>query len=252
MTQQEALFKYILRLGDNALIHSHRLSEWCSNAPFLEEDLALTNLALDMIGRAQALLQYAGSVEGKGRTEDTLAYRRSERQYYNNLLVELPNTDFAYTIARLLFVSAFEKEYYTALQNSADSTLAAIAAKTLKEIKYHFAHAHDWVVRLGMGTEESKQRVQNAVNDWWMYTSELFEMDETDEQLVKEGIVPDLKALYPAWLQAVTDTLKAASLDVPVSGYMQTGSRKGIHTEHLGHLLSEMQYLQRAYPDAEW
>lgn len=252
MTQQEALFKYLLRLGDNALVLSHRLSEWCSNAPFLEEDLALTNFALDMIGRAQAFLKYAGEVEGKGKTEDTLAYRRSERQYYNNLLAELPNTDFAYTMARQLFISAFEKYFFTVLRHSKDATIAAISEKTLKEVKYHLAHAEDWVIRLGNGTEESHRRLQRALNDLWMYTGELFEMDDVDAKLIKSGIAVDLQSLKPMWQDHVWEVLKAAAMDIPADDFMQTGSRKGIHTEHLGHLLSEMQYLQRAYPEAQW
>lgn len=252
MTQQEALFRYLLRWGDNALILSQRLSEWCSRAPFIEEDLALTNFALDMIGRAQALLKYAGDVEGKGKTEDMLAYRRNERQYYNNLLVEQPNGDFAVTIVRQLLLSAFERELFMALQKSSDATLAAVAAKTLKEVRYHLEHAANWIVRLGNGTDESASRVQKAVNDLWMFTGEMFEMDEVDELLMKDGIAVDLRALQKPWHGYVRDVLQAANLQLPADGFMQTGSRKGVHTEHLGHLLCEMQYLQRAYPDATW
>lgn len=252
MTQQEALFRYLLRWGDNALILSQRLSEWCSRAPFIEEDLALTNFALDMIGRAQALLKYAGDVEGKGKTEDMLAYRRNERQYYNNLLVEQPNGDFAVTIVRQLLLSAFERELFMALQKSSDATLAAVAAKTLKEVRYHLEHAANWIVRLGNGTDESASRVQKAVNDLWMFTGEMFEMDEVDELLMKDGIAVDLRALQEPWHGYVRDVLQAANLQLPADGFMQTGSRKGVHTEHLGHLLCEMQYLQRAYPDATW
>lgn len=252
MTKQEALYKYTLRLGDNALILSHRLSEWCSNAPFIEEDLALTNFALDMIGRAQAFLKYAGEIEGKGKTEDILAYRRSERQYYNNQIAEQPNGDFACTMVRQLFISAFEMYLFAELQNSKDATIAAISAKTLKEVKYHLAHAEDWVVRLGDGTEESHNRVQKAVDELWMYTGEQFEMDEADNTLIAEGIAVDLDSLRPLWNNYVENILKTATIVIPKEEFMQTGSRKGIHTEHLGHLLSEMQYLQRAYPDAQW
>lgn len=252
MTQQEALFKYILRWGDNALILSQRLSEWCSYAPIIEEDLALTNFALDMTGRAQALLQYAGAIEGKGRTEDILAYRRSERQYYNNLLAEQPNGDFAVTMVRQLFISAFEKELFSALQHSKDETLAAIAVKTLKEVRYHLEHAADWVIRLGNGTDVSHEKVQTAVNDLWMYTGELFEMDRADELLLKAGIAADLLPIKELWLAYINGVLQTATLELPSDVFMQTGSREGIHTEHLGHLLTEMQYLQRAYPDAQW
>jgi len=252
MADQKNLYIYLLRLGDNALVLSHRLSEWCSNAPLIEEDLALTNFSLDMIGRAQALLKYAGEVEGKGRTEDDLAYKRAERKFYNNLIMELPNGDFAFTMARQLFVSAFECLLFEALSNSKDETIAAIAAKTLKEVKYHRAHAEDWVIRLGDGTEESYQRMQHAVNALWMYTGELFEADEVDAELIKESIAVDQNSLRPQWHEYIGQVLAEAKLQVPADGYMQTGSRKGIHTEHLGHILSEMQYLQRAYPDATW
>ncbi len=252
MTEQQALYKYCLRLGDNALLLSHRLSEWSSNAPILEEDLALTNFALDMIGRAQALLQYAGEVDGKGRSADDLAYRRGEREFYNNLIAELPNGDFAQTMARQLFISAFEYYLFIGLQHSKDETLAAIAAKTLKEVKYHLAHAADWVVRLGDGTKDSNRRMQKAVNELWMYTGELFEMDMADVILVEKGKAVDLMMVKPKWNSRICSVLNEATLSVPQDGYMQTGSRKGIHTEHLGHVLSEMQYLQRAYPDAKW
>lgn len=252
MTKQEALLKYTLRLGDNALILSQRLSEWCSNGPILEEDLALTNFALDMIGRAQAFLKYAANVERSGNTEDILAFRRSERQYYNNQIAEQPNGDFAFTMVRQLFISAFESYLFAELQNSKDPVIASIAAKTLKEVKYHLRHAADWVVRLGDGTEESHNRVQKAVNALWMFTGEQFEMDEADQLLLAEGVVPDLDSLYPLWTAYVENVLNEATIAVPVTAYMQTGGRQGIHTEHLGHLIAEMQYLQRAYPDAQW
>ncbi|OJW81726.1 MAG: phenylacetate-CoA oxygenase subunit PaaI [Bacteroidetes bacterium 46-16] len=252
MNRETALYNYVLRLGDNALILSYRLSEWCSKAPMIEEDLALTNFALDMIGRAQAYLKYAGEIEGKGRTDDDLAYRRPERQFYNNLITELPNGDFAYTIARQLFISVFECFLFEALQNSKDETIAAIAAKTLKEVRYHRRHAEDWVLRLGDGSEESYQRMQHAVNALWMYTGELFEQDETDRALIEAGIAPDPDTIRANWRSAVETVLKEATLLMPADDYMQTGSRKGIHTEHLGHILSEMQYLQRAYPGATW
>ncbi len=252
MTEQQALYKYCLRLGDNALVQSYRLSEWCSNAPILEEDLALTNFALDMIGRAQALLSYAGSVEGKGKTDDDLAYRRGERSFYNNLIVELPNGDFAYTIARLLLTSTFEYYFYTHLLQSKDATLAAIAAKTVKEIKYHMSHATDWTLRLGDGTEESHYRIQQAIDELWMYTGELFETDDTEGYLEEKNIAVNLTGIKNSWKQYISNTLKEATLKQPADEYMQTGGRTGIHTENLGHILSEMQYLQRAYPEATW
>jgi len=252
MTHQEALLTYTLRLADNPLILGHRLGEWCSKAPILEEDLAITNMALDMIGRAEALLRYATEIENQGRSEDDLAYKRAERKFYNHLLIEQPNGDFAYTITRQLFNSAFEFYYYTELMNSKDDTLAAIASKSIKEIKYHLKHASDWTKRLGDGTDESKQRMQAAINDLWMYTGELFESDEIEENLSAIGIAPDASALKGAWKTYITDILSEAKLQIPEDAYMQTGSREGIHTEHLGFILSDMQYLQRAYPEAKW
>lgn len=252
MTAQTALYNYCLRLGDDALIQSYRLSEWCSNAPILEEDLALTNFALDMIGRAEALLEYAAQLDGKGKTGDDLAYKRGERHYHNRLITELPNGDFAYTMVRLLFVSAYEGLLYTSLQHSKDATLAAIAAKTVKESKYHLAHATDWVLRLGDGTEESHQRAQAAANELWNFTGELFETTEGERMLIEVGIAVNPVTLHAEWLHQVQTVLTTATLSVPANGYMHTGSSKGIHTEHLGHILSEMQYLPRTYPEAIW
>ena len=252
MNIQEATHTYTLRLGDNALILGHRLSELCSKGPILEEDLALTNISLDMIGRAQALLKYAADTEMLGKTEDDLAYRRPENHYYNNLIIEQPNGDFAHTIARQLFVSVFEFLFYTELEKSKDTTLAAIASKTIKEIKYHMQHAVDWTLRLGDGTAESHKRMQKAVNDLWMYTGEFFEMDNLDTFLLHQHIAVDTTSLKLEWHKYIKTALNDATLNVPEDSFMQTGSKKGIHTENLGHILSEMQYLQRAYPDAKW
>lgn len=252
MTTQQATYTYTLRLGDNALILGHRLSELCSKAPFIEEDLALTNISLDMIGRAQALLKYAADLEGKGNTDDDIAYRRAENNYYNHLITEQPNGDFAHTITRQLFVSVFEYLFYSELEKSKDETLAAIAKKVSKEVKYHMQHAVDWTIRLGDGTEESHKRMQTAINNLWMYTGELFEMDEVDMLLMGEGIAIDLIPVKAHWYNYIKLTLTEATLTLPEDLYMQTGSKKGIHTENLGHILSEMQYLQRAYPDAKW
>lgn len=252
MTKQEALYTYLLRLGDNALIQSHRLSEWCSRGPILEEDLAITNIALDYIGRAQNLLQYAGEVEGKGHSADDLAYRRPEHQYYNNLIAEMPKGDFAYTIAKQLFISTFEYLLYTELCHSKNETLAGIAGKAIKEVRYHWTHARDWCYRLGKGTVVSNDKLQQAVNDLWMYTSEQFEMGAEEELLSAEGVAYDNKALQSKWQEMVNTVLAASNIQIPTASYMQTGGRKGVHTENLGHILSEMQYLQRAYPDATW
>lgn len=252
MTHQEALLTLTLRLGDDPLILGHRLGEWCSKAPILEEDLALTNMALDLIGRAEAILRYAAEIEGKGQTEDDLAYRRGERRFYNHLLVEQPNGNFALTIARQLLISSFESLYYTELMNSKDQTLSAIAHKAIKEIKYHLKHASDWTIRLGDGTDESHHKMQEALNELWMYTGELFESDDIDEQMNETGIAPLPSELFGKWKSLIIDILSEAKLSLPDETYMQTGSRQGIHTEYLGYILADMQYLQRAYPDAKW
>jgi len=252
MTKENALYNYTLRMADDALISGHRLSEWCSRGPILEEDLALTNLSLDMIGRAQALLKYAAQLEGKGKDEDDLAYRRPENKYYNHLLCELPNGDFADTMARQFFIAVFEFCFYGELQKNKDPMLAAIAAKTLKEVKYHLAHTSQWILRLGDGTEESHARMQKAIDNLWMFTDELFEMDETENILLKEGIAVDLIPIKAQWHNHVKEVLSKATLKMPEDVFMQSGGRTGIHTEYMGHILAEMQYLQRAYPDAKW
>jgi len=252
MTEKEALSKYCVRLGDNALVLSYRLSEWCSKGPTLEEDLALTNTALDLIGRSQAFLNYAAELNGDSQTADDLAYRRAEKDFYNNLITELPNGGFASTVVRQFYIAAFENYFFEKLQYSANPTLAALAAKTLKEVRYHLAHFRDWVLRLGDGTEDSHRKIQKAANAIWKYTGELFEMDDTDTLLLDTNVAVDLSAIQPAWEQYVAEVFEEATLTLPNSTYMQTGSRKGIHTEHLGHILAEMQFLQRAYPDAKW
>ncbi len=253
MQQQQALYKYCLRLGDDALIQSYRLSEWCSYAPILEEDLALTNFSLDMIGRAQALLSYAGQIDGNGKSDDDLAYRRGERSFFNRLITEMPNGDFAFTIGKMLLTSAFEYFFYSELCKSKDETLAAIAAKTLKEIKYHLSHAKDWTLRLGDGTEESHYRMQKAIDSLWSYTGEFFVTEDIDAMLADKNIGVDLALVQSNWNNYLSVVLSEATLKMPAAGgHMQSGSQKGIHTENLGHILSEMQYLQRAYPDAKW
>ncbi|MEO6882387.1 MAG: 1,2-phenylacetyl-CoA epoxidase subunit PaaC [Bacteroidia bacterium] len=249
---QHALFQYCLRLADNSLILGHRLSEWCGHGPVLEEDIALTNIALDHIGHARALLQYAAQVEGKNRTEDDLAFLRKEHEFYNTMLAEQLNGDFGKTIVRQFFTDVFDFYFYQELSKSSDEMLAAIAAKSFKEMTYHLRHSSEWVIRLGDGTEESHQRIQKSVNDLWMFTGEFFEMNEVDEILLKEKIAVDLSKVKSLWEKKVFEVLKTATLVKPESTWMQTGSRKGFHTEHLGFLLAEMQYLPRAYPDAKW
>ncbi len=252
MTKQEALFNYLLRLGDQHLILGHRLSEQSSKGPFLEEDIACSNIALDLIGNANHLLQYAAEVEDKNRTADDLAFLRSEREFYNTLLAEQPNGDFANVMTRHFFADVFDFYLYTELQNSSDETLASIAAKALKEITYHLRHTSKWIIRLGDGTDESKMRVQNAINELYRFTGELFEMNEVDEILMKEKITVDLSSIKNSWFAKVNEVLAEAGLTLPVDVYMQSGSRKAQHSEHLGFLLAEMQHLHRAFPGAQW
>jgi ring-1,2-phenylacetyl-CoA epoxidase subunit PaaC len=252
MTTQEALFQYTLRLGDTSLILSQRLSEWTSKGPFLEEDLALTNIALDIMGQANSLLEYAAKVEGKGRTADDLAFFRNEREFYNVLLAEQPNGDYATTMIRQAMMDHFDILFYTALSKSKDATLAAIAAKSVKEITYHVRHSSSWVDRFGNGTEESHARAQAALNELWRFSDELFEMNEVDAVLLKEGIAVDLSAFKAEWQHKIISLFDKAGLKVPEGTFMQHGSRKAVHTEHLGYILAEMQHLPRMYPTAKW
>jgi len=252
MTTQEALFNYTLRLADTSLILSQRLAEWTSKGPFLEEDLALTNIALDIMGQANSLLEYAAKVEGKDRNADALAFFRNEREYFNTLLAEQPNGDYAKTMVRQCMVDHFDILFYSALSKSKDVTLAAIAAKSVKEITYHVRHSSSWIDRFGNGTEESHARAQQALNELWRFSDELFEMNEVDEVLLKGGIAVDLAALKPVWKKNIDTLFAKANLKLPESTFMQTGSRKGVHTEHLGYILAEMQHLPRMHPTAKW
>ena len=249
---KEAVKQYAIRLGDDALVLGHRLSEWCSYGPFLEEDLALTNVALDFIGRARMFYGYAAELAADGSTEDTYAYTRDCRDFGNLLIHELPRGDFAFSMARQYLVDAYTLAYMEALQQSADPTLAAIADKVVKESRYHLRRSRDWVLRLGDGTAESHQRMQRALDDLWGYTPELFAQDELEQSLAAAGIAVDAAALRPAWERAVTGTLAEATLQVPAGGWEVSGGRQGIHTESLGHMLSELQFMQRAYPGLEW
>ena len=246
------LFAYTMRLADNALILGHRLSEWCGHAPVLEEDLALANMALDLIGQARSLYTYAGEIEGKRRDEDVLAYRRDVAEFRNVLLVERPNGDFATTIVRQLLYAAFAHPYYAALARAKDATLAAIAAKAVKEMEYHLRHASEWTIRLGDGTVESHARAQDALDELMPFTGELFEVDEIERSLIAAGIAVDPGAIRPTWERTIDDVLAEATLARPGASWMQTGGHAGRHSEHLGHILAELQFLQRAYPDARW
>ncbi|GBD44788.1 1,2-phenylacetyl-CoA epoxidase, subunit C [bacterium HR40] len=251
MPGDPALFAYVLRLGDDSLILAQRLSELVGKAPELEEEMALINIALDLVGRARLLLTYAGEIEGAGRDEDALAYRRDVLDFRNHLLVELPNGDFAHTIGRLFLVAAFDEQRYGALRHSADARLREIADKAVKETAYHLRHAGEWVIRLGDGTEESHRRMQTALDRLWMYTGELFAPDSVDEEMARRRIGPDLRQLEEGWNRRVNAVLAEATLDRPQASFMQRGGKDGrMHTEHLGYILAEMQFLQRAYPDA--
>lgn len=252
MTIQTALTDYTLRLADTSLILGHRLSEWCGHGPALEQDIALSNIALDLIGQARHYYQYAAELEGNDRTEDDLAYLRDERAYRNVLLVELPNGDFGKTIMRQFLFDAFHVPFLEVLQNSPNEKLAAIAQKSLKEARYHLKWSSEWVIRLGDGTEESHKRVQQSLNDLWAFTGELTTPNATDTLLFDYNIVPDLTAIQPLWQQTVTAVLKEATLIAPTKTWMQKGGKEGIHTEYLGFLLAEMQHLQRTYPNCEW
>ena len=247
-----SLFEYVLRLGDDSLILGHRLSEWCGHGPILEEDIAMTNISLDLVGQATSLLGYAGELEGKGRDADALAFLRFDREYKNLLLVEQPNGDFGMTMMRQFFFDAYRKPLFEKLQHSTDKHLAAIAEKSLKETKYHLKHSSEWVIRLGDGTEESNARIQDSLNTLWRYTNELFFTDEVDAELVEKGIVPSLQEIQNEWNATVTAVLTEATLTIPTNNWKQEGGRKGLHSEHLGYILAELQYMQRAYPNMQW
>jgi ring-1,2-phenylacetyl-CoA epoxidase subunit PaaC len=248
--RETPLVVQLLRRADDALVLGHRLSEWTGRAPVLEEELALANIALDLIGQARALYGHVGSITG--HSEDELAYLRDADAWHNCLLVELPNGDFAVTIARLLLFSAFADLFWRAAAGSTEATIAAIAAKAEKETAYHVRHAGEWLIRLGDGTAESHRRAQAAVDLLWPYTGELFVADAADAALIAAGIVPDIAGLREGWDTTVGSILSRATLARPADGWMQSGGRVGRHTEHLGHLLAEMQYLQRTYPGATW
>lgn len=246
------LLDYTLRLADNALILGHRLSEWIGHAPLLEEELALGNIALDLIGEARALYAYADDIDGQGRGEDAFPYLRDSGEFRNVLLVEQPNGDFAVTITRQFLYAAFAHSQWQALIASRDTTLAAIAAKAEKETVYHLRHSAEWLIRLGDGSAESHRRAQGALEQLWPYTAELFEVDATEDRLIADGVAVDPRRLKAGWDATVADVIAQATLDRPSGKWMQSGGRSGRHSEHLGHLLATMQFLQRAYPGASW
>ncbi len=252
MTKPKALFEYLIRHADDTLILGQRLSEWCGHGPILEEDIALTNIALDLIGQATELYEYAAQVENKGRTADDLAFLRLEREYKNVLLVEQKNGDFGKTIVRQFLFDNFQLLNYTQLLNSSDAQVAAIAEKSLKEVKYHLKHSSEWVIRLGDGTEESHQRVQESVDDLMRFVEELFFQNEVNELLQEDKLIGDCEEFKQQFYQNVNNVLTEATLTIPEIKYHQKGGRKGIHSEHMGFLLAEMQYIQRTYPGMQW
>ncbi len=243
---------YILQLGDNTLILAQRLAEWCGHGPILEQDIALSNIALDLLGQTRNLLTYAGSMEGKGRSEDDLAFLRGEREYRNLLLVEQPNGHWGTTILRQFFFDCFQ--YYTqqTLVNSKDQQLAAIAEKAIKETTYHLRFSSEWVIRLGDGTEESHARMCEALENLWRFTSEIYTPTPADTWAFEQGIGPNLAEIEQLWKAKVREVLTEATLPIPDERPGLLGGKTGLHTEHLGHMLPEMQYLQRMYPGAEW
>ena len=246
-----SLFTYTLRIADSSLILGQRMSEWCSNGPTLEEDIAMSNISLDMFGQANGFYQYAAQLDGT-KSADELAFRRNEREFFNHQLVEQENGNFGTTMVRNFLHDVFNFLFYTELSKSKDETLSALASKSLKEVKYHLRHSSNWLIRLGDGTGESNTKVQDALEELWMYTGELFEMDNLDTELLNNGIAVDNSALKLEWDIMVNKTLVKAKLTRPEEAYMATGGKKGLHTECLGFILSEMQFLQRAYPDAKW
>ena len=247
-------FEYVLRLADNALILGQRLSEWCGHSPFLEEDIAMANTALDHIGRARMLYTHAGRLEGRGRDEDALAFQRDEREFRNVLMCELPIGDYAFTLVRQYLLDVYHRHQFAALMSSADDELAAIAAKASKEAAYHVRRSGDWVLRFGDGTEESHRRSQAALDELWAYTAELFATDEIEDAMILARMAPDMNAVRQAWEAEVLPRLRAATLVLPEDsdGWQASGGRAGLHTEHMGHLLAEMQTVQRTFPGLQW
>jgi ring-1,2-phenylacetyl-CoA epoxidase subunit PaaC len=246
-------FEYLLRLADNALVLSQRLSELCGKGPALEEDMAVTNVALDLIGQARFWFTYAGEIEGAGRDEDQLAFLRDGHDFHNLLLVEQPNGSYADTLARQFYFDSWHYVLLEQLLASSDERIAAIAEKSLKEVCYHVRRSGDLIVRLGDGTDRSRSMMQNAVNDLWMFTDEMFQADAVDHAMALQGVAPDLAGLRAPWIAHVSEIFQEATLDLPpLNAWMQKGGKQGVHTENLGYLLAEMQFLPRAYPGAVW
>jgi ring-1,2-phenylacetyl-CoA epoxidase subunit PaaC len=249
---KDNLYKYILGIADNTLILGQRLGELCGHGPSLETDIACTNISLDMLGQARNYYQYAAKVKGNNYTEDDIAFLRKENEYLNVLLVEQPNTDFAYIISRQFLFDVYHLLFLNNLKNSKNLTLSAIANKAIKEVSYHYRFSSDWIIRLGDGTEESHQKIQNAINDLWTYTDELFHQTETDKSMIAEGIGVDILKLKEEYFKRVKLILEEATIEIPESKYFQKGGKQGMHTEHLGFLLADLQYMQRTFPNMQW
>jgi len=248
----ENLIQYIYGIADNALILGQRLGELCGHGPNLETDIAMTNIALDLLGQTRSYYQYAAQLSGENATEDTIAFLRNEREYKNVLLAEQPNTDFAYSIGRQFLYDVFHLLLLEELQGSKDETLAAIAKKSIKEVRYHVRFSSDWIKRLGDGTSESHTKMQSAINDLWTFTDELFHQTDADMTMVSQGIGPDVTKLKDAYYTAIMEVLEESTLQVPDLKYFQKGGKHGIHSEHMGYLLADLQYLQRTYPNMNW
>lgn len=249
----EQKFEYLLRLADNALVLSQRLTEWCGKGPALEEDMALANVALDLIGQARFWFSYAGEIEGKGRDEDKLAFLRDAHEFRNLLLVEQPNGNYADTLARQFYFDSWHFLLLQQLLKSTDERIASIAEKSLKEVSYHVRRSGDLIVRLGDGTAKSHDMMQAALDELWMYTDEMFQADAVDQAMAAQGVAPDLASLREPWLNYICEVFEEATLTVPpMNAWMQKGGKQGVHGEKLGYLLAEMQFLQRAYPGATW
>lgn len=249
---KQNLIKYILQIADNSLILGQRLGELCGHGPNLETDIALTNISLDLLGQTRNYYQYIAKLKGGNTTEDDIAFMRSEREYLNVLLVEQPNGHFGDTMARQFYFDVFHLFLMNELQNSKDETLAAIAKKGIKEVSYHVRFSSDWVKRLGDGTETSHQKMQEAINNLWRYTNELFQQTEADKIMIEEGIGVDVSLFKEAYYHKISEVLKEATLTVPKEKYFQKGGKEGIHTENMGFILAELQYMQRTYPNLKW
>ncbi len=250
--EKNDLYQYVIRLGDTALILGQRLSEWCGHGPVLEQDIALTNIALDQIGQARQFLQYAAELQGGDATEDTLAYHRDAHEFRNLLMVEQPNGHWGDTLARQFFFDTYNYFLFERLMKSSDERISSIAQKAMKEIAYHAQWSAEWMIRLGDGTEESHNKIQQSIEDVWMWTGEMLEADELDKKAQAAGVAPDLNEIKQLWHQKVNEILQLATLTKPEGDGHQRGGKKGVHSEYLGYVLAEMQYLPKSYPDAKW